>query len=626
MPAEGLSKLRNQSDGNQADMTRNLLHKMRDERPWSRLRRRHVLWPAAIGISLAVGYNAVLPLLISTTDMRPNVERMLDAWSGGKSRLSGKPEIRFWPKPTLVLPSATIETTDGTARKLAHIGSITASFSLLSAFDGEPELEDIRLIEPVITLERRTDGTFNWQRPQWLKAPQSPAANEETPFGNVAVENGRVQVIDLIANKTHEFSGISGSIRWPSFAGHLSAAFSGNFAGQPVSWTLDCNEPLALLTGRTTTLKTSLASAPLNLSFEGSGNLSPTPIGSGRLHISAVSLQALAAWYEGKTGQALPDSGFSLGANVTASGHSLKLDDLQLTLGGADATGILDVSTPANDSPRIEGTLAFDRIDLNGLQPLIDRLPVEPDEIARQLGDTFSRTWRADVRLSTQEALIGPLRLEDVAAGVIVDHGRASVDIADSTYANGRLSGRIVVAEAGLAKGGKLELVLKNADLATALTGFGFTGPIPTGRGNVNFDLATEHPFWTSQAAVASGRIRLSLANGSLSGFDPATFANLVRTGEFFSLAQASDGSFAFQTADIEAGFSHGSARLNRAIFTGQAGSLSVNGVIPYRTGSLALAGTFFDAANAGQRLRFFVGGSWPDAVISPLSVLGEPN
>ena len=67
-------------------------------------------------------------------------------------------------------------------------------------------------------------------------------------------------------------------------------------------------------------------------------------------------------------------------------------------------------------------------------------------------------------------------------------------------------------------------------------------------------------------------------------------------------------------------------ARLNQALFTGQTGSLSVNGVIPYRTGSLALAGTFIDALNAGQRLRFFVGGSWPNAVISPLSILGEPN
>lgn len=607
-------------------MTRNLLHMMRDARLRSRLSRRHFLWPAAIGVGLAVGYNAALPLLISTTDVRPTVEHMLDAWSGGKSRIDGEPEIRFWPSPTLTLRSATIETTDGTSRKLAYIGSITASFSLFSAVDGEPELEDIRLIEPVVTLERRTDGTLNWQRPHWLTTPETPTSSDDTPFGDVTVENGRLQIIDLVTNQTREFSGIAGTVRWPSFAEHLSAQLSGSLGGQLVTWTLDCNEPLTLLAGRDTTLKTSMTSAPLNLSFEGVGNLSETPIVSGRLQVSTASMQALAAWFQGKAEHALPDSNFNLSANVATGSASLKLDDLQLTVGGANATGILDISASLDNAPRIEGTLAFDRIDLNGLQPLIDQLPVEPKVLAQQLSSAFAQTWRADVRLSAQEALVGPLRLEDLAAGVIVDHGRASIDIADSTYANGRLSGRLAVSEAGLAKGGTLELVLKNADLAAALADFGFTGPVPNGRGNVNFNLETGHPFWTPQAAEASGRIKLSLANGSLSGFDAKAFADLVRTGEFFSLAQASDGSFAFQTADIEARFGQGSARLNQALFTGQAGSLSVNGVIPYRSGSLALAGTLTDAANAGQRLRFFVGGSWPNAVISPLSVLGEPN
>ncbi len=605
-------------------MRRKYLHMMRDVRLLSRLRRRHFLWPAAIGVGLAAGYNAVLPLLISTTDVRPTVEHMLDAWSGGKSRIAGNPEISFWPEPTLTLRSATIETADGSSRKLAHIGSITATFSLLSAIDGTPALRDVRLVEPVVTLERRTDGTLNWRRPHWLATPDVRAADRDTPFGDVTVENGRLQVIDLVTNQTREFSGISGTIAWPSYSKELSARLSGSLGGQMVAWTLECNEPLSLLTGRDTALKTSLTSAALNLSFEGNGNLSSAPAAVGRLQVSTASLQALSAWYQGKGARALPDSGFNLSANVTSGKASLKLDDLHVTLGGANATGILDVSTSLDNTRRLEGTLAFDRIDLNGLQPFID--PLVPDEVTQQLSDAFARGWRADVRLSAQEALVGPLRLEDLAAGIIIDHGRASIDVADSTYANGRLSGRLEASEKGLAGGGKLELVLKNADLSAALAGLGFTGPVPTGRGNVNFDLTTEHPFWAAQAAEASGRIRLSLANGNLSGFDASTFANLVRAGEFFSLTQASDGNFAFQTADIEASFGEGSARLNRAIFAGEAGNLSVNGVIPYRSGSLALAGTYIDTLNAGQRLRFFVGGSWPNAVISPLSVLGEPN
>lgn len=612
--------------GNQAEMTRKILHMMGESRPWSRLRRRHFLWPAAIGIVLAVGYNAALPLVISTTDVRPTMERMLDAWSGGKSRITGEPDIRFWPNPTLTLYGATIETTDGNPRTLARIGSITAAFSLLSALRGEPALEDIRLIEPVVTLERGIDGALNWERPRWL-APREPTADgNDTPFGDITIENGRLQVFDRTTNYAREFPGISGTVKWPSFAGRLNAQLSTMIGGQAVNWALACDEPLTLLAGRNTTLKTSLTSAPLNFSFEGVGNLSMKPFASGRLQVSTASLPALAAWFEGKAHEGLPESSFNLNANVTTGDATLKLDDLQLSIGGATAAGVLDVVAPADDTPRVEGTLAFDRIDLNGLQPLFAQLPVDPEELARHMTDAFARTWRVDVRLSTQEAAIGPLRLTDVAAGVMIDHGRASLDIGDSTYADGRLSGRLVLSEAGLTRGGRLELVLKDADLAAAVADFGFTGPVPTGRGSVSLDLATDHPFWTPQAADASGRLTLSLANGTLSEFDANAFSDLVRKGEFFSLSQAGGATFDFQRADIEARFSDGSARLNRAIFTGPTGSLSVNGVVPYRSGSLALAGTFTDAGNAAQRLRFFVGGSWPNAVISPLSVLGEPN
>ncbi len=612
--------------GSRAEMTRKILQMVGESRPWLRLRRRHFLWPAAVGIVLAVAYNAALPLVISTTDVRPTMERMLDAWSGGKSRITGEPDIRFWPNPTLTLSGTTIETTDGNPRTLARIGSITAAFSLISALRGEPALEDIRLIEPVVTLERGVDGALNWERPRWLTPHEPATVGDDTPFGDITIENGRLQVFDRSTNYAQEFPGISGTVKWPSFAGRLNAQLSSVIGGQTVNWSLACDEPLTLLAGRNATLKTSLTSAPLNFSFDGIGNLSTKPFASGRLQVSSASLPALAAWFEGASHGELPESSFNLSANVTTGEQTLKLNDLHMSLGAATATGVLDVSVPADDTPRIEGTLAFDRIDLNGLQPLFAKLPVDPEELAKDITDAFSRTWRVDVRLSTQEAAIGPLKLTDVAAGVMVDHGRASLDIGDSTYASGRLSGRLVLADAGLARGGKLELVLKDADLAAAVADFGFSGPVPSGRGSVNLDLSTDQPFWTPKAADASGRLTLSLANGKLSQFDANAFSELVRKGEFFSLSQAGSGTFDFQRADIEARFSDGSARLNRATFTGPTGSLSVNGVIPYRSGSLALAGTFTDTVNAAQRLRFFVGGSWPNAVISPLSVLGEPN
>ncbi|NRP71620.1 hypothetical protein ILFOPFJJ_02508 [Ensifer psoraleae] len=608
-------------------MTRQILHIWRSSSLRSRIGRRHLVWSAGIGIGLAIAYNAALPLVISTTDARATMERMLDGWSGGKSRIGGEPEIRFWPEPELTLSSATIETDEPTPRPLAHIGRITASFSLLAALRGEPALDDIRFVDPVVTIERAADGTVNWKRPHWLSLPEETTVEEDTPFGDITIENGRIRILDRMADSALDIDvpAISGTVKWPSFAERVSAQLSTTIGGQAIDWALICDEPLALFAGRNASLRTSLTSAPLTFSFEGIGNLSMYPFASGHLQASAPSLSALLAWYQGTSSGSLPAGAFSIDAMVATGEKTLKLDDLQLVMGGATATGVLDIAFPAGDTPRVEGTLAFDRIDLNGITPPNAKSAGTSDP-EWQMAESLFGTWRADVRLSSQEVLVGPLHLTEVAAGVMINGNRVSLDIGDSTYANGILSGRAVLSDKGPEHGGKLQMSLKDADFAAVLDGFGLKGPTPSGRGTLNLDLATDHPVWATSASDLSGRVTFSLANGSLAGFDANAFVDLVRRGEFFSLSEASAGAFDFQAADIEAIFGAGVARLNRANFTGPSGGMAITGVIPYRTGSLALAGTLENPTTVNQPLRFFVGGTWPNAVISPLSVLVEPQ
>ncbi len=75
-----------------------------------------------------------LPLVVSTTEARAAMERMLDDWSGGKSKISGEPEVRFWPEPVVTLPATTIVSTGTRARPARRDRRITASFSLLPHF------------------------------------------------------------------------------------------------------------------------------------------------------------------------------------------------------------------------------------------------------------------------------------------------------------------------------------------------------------------------------------------------------------------------------------------------------------------------------------------------------------
>ncbi|OAP41014.1 cell envelope biogenesis protein AsmA [Sinorhizobium glycinis] len=592
-----------------------------------RLRRSHYVWSAAIGVVLAVGYNAALPLLVSTTGVRAAMERTLDGWSGGKSRIKGEPEIRFWPEPLLILPSATIESTGSEPRPLAEIGRISASFSPLSALIGEPALEEISLVDPVITIERQADGTINWQRPHWLTPPEAAASAQASAFGDIAIVNGRLRVLDRMAGGNDvDIPGISGTIKWPSFAERLSAQLSARFGGEELAWAFVCEDPLTLFARRNAFLKTSITSAPLTFSFEGVGNLSSVPFASGHLQMSATSLATLVEWYQGTSAATLPPGGISIDTRVTTGEKTLKLDDLAFTMGGASATGVLDIALQDGKAPTLEGTLAFDRIDLNGV-PVSALTPLGRDDRLWRLVEAFVGAWHTDVRLSSQEVLAGPLHLTDVAAGVMIDGRRASLDIGDSNYANGSLSGRVVLSEEGLEHGGRLQARLKDADFAAVLSGFGIRGPVPDGRGILSIDIGTDRAVWAAGLGDFSGNLAFSLANGSIAGFDAHAFADLVRKGEFFSLSQANEASFDFKVANVKASFADGTARLDRADFAGTSGNLSVAGVVPYRNGSLALAGTLqAETPGGNQPVRFFVGGSWPNPVISPLSVLVAPK
>lgn len=229
----------------------------------------------------------------------------------------------------------------------------------------------------------------------------------------------------------------------------------------------------------------------------------------------------------------LPAGAFSIDAMVATGETTLKLDELQLAMGGATATGVLDVAFPAGDTPRIEGTLAFDSIDLNGLS-LPTAKPADASAPQWRVAENLTGAWRADVRLSSQEVLVGPLRLTDVAAGVIINRNRASLDIGDSTYANGVLSGRLVLSDKGLEHGGRLQMSLKDADFAAVLNSFGLKGPTPSGRGTLTLDLATDQAVWATSAADLSGSLTFSLANGSLAGFDANAFIDLIRRGNSF--------------------------------------------------------------------------------------------
>lgn len=588
---------------------------------------RALAWLLAGALVLVMLFKVALPLFISTASVKLNMERALSSWTGARAAIAGNPDISFWPHPVLTLHGVSFEGGDTASPELlAKAQSIAAGFDLLAALRGTPVFYDFRLLNPVLKIERRTDGSLNWRRAGWMADAIAHASSttlssaRHTPIGDIEIENGTLELTDRITASTHRVTNVSGSIQWPAPAARISAGLSALMNGERVEWSFVCDEPMMLLSGQDSAIQTSFTAEPLSFSFDGTGNASTHPFASGQLQLTAASLPTLMSWYGGA--RPLPPSTgtTSIDTSMTVSAEMLKMDNLSLALNGSSATGVLDVAWREQHSPRIDGTLAFERLDLTSLPALL--LPMQPASAASGTPDmSFLRRINLDLRLSAQEASYGTVTLTDIAAGVIINNDRASLDIGDGTYSDGSLSGRIDLAKHG-ANGGQLQFSLKNANLAPVVAGLGLQGSLPLGRGVVSVDLATTEPLSVRTINSVSGEIRYSAIDGALTNFNGPEFERLAAQGSFFNISRAGDGSFDFATADIIAKLHGGVAELTKTDIRGEGRTLSLAGFIPYRSGSLALAGAVRPDDTAIPPVRFFVGGSWPNAIISPITTI----
>lgn len=597
------------------------------------LRSKHLVRAILIVLVAVASVRIAFPFLVQTETVERGIEQTLEDWTGAEVHVGKDAEFTFWPYPRVTLGDVRI--LDGKTGELASIEAISATFDLLGAVRGQPAFSDFDLFRPAIHIGRNADGIFNWRHSGWLmqaidataKTPegQSAANFTEERIGTISVREG---ILDIMRGEggSYRITGVNGSITWPALRQRLDLSLSGVFNGETTRWTFSCDQPLSLLAGRDATIRTNFSADPTTVNFEGTANLSDNAFAAGALQLSTPSLDRLLAW-QGKDIPAVGNIGqISVEANVATSGYSAKLENVRLALDNAKASGVLDIGMPPEGVPQVGGTLAFDRIDLHAFLTAFSPLP-DTDQNAPTIDTAFIHQFGMDLRLSAKTADFAPFSLQDLAAGMRIENGRASFDVGDSTFMNGRMTGRIALAENGFRGGGQLQVSLTGVDIGGIVGTLALPGPLPSGIGSADFELSTERPLWATTVSDMSGRFRLRMGSGTLTHFNSQAFAEHAARNTFFNVSDAANGSFDFVRADVEARLNRGLAELTKAEIEGNEKLLTLSGLIPYRTGSLALAGTLADRPQAGTSaanpsISFFVGGSWPEPVISPASIL----
>jgi AsmA protein len=170
---------------------------------------------------------------------------------------------------------------------------------------------------------------------------------------------------------------------------------------------------------------------------------------------------------------------------------------------------------------------------------------------------------------------------------------------------------------------------IRGADFGALVERLQLKGPLPLTTGSLDVSLKTAKPLWTAGLEDVNGQVVFQAGAGSIANFDVEAIRNQAAQQRFFPLNAAGDHSFPFTRAELTANLSAGSADLENVRVQGTVETLSLSGLIPLQSSGLALSGSLqaTDDTRAAELplLPFFIGGSWPNPVISPVPVVAQP-
>ncbi|MSP67521.1 MAG: AsmA family protein [Alphaproteobacteria bacterium] len=339
------------------------------------LRKLLILFLAGVG-TLAVAL-LLAPFVVDLDDYRGEIAARAKAATGREVAIAGGIDLFLLPAPGVRVGRVSVASPAGfVAPDVLSLEAAEAEVALWPLLRGEIQVARVRLVAPVLSLERRADGAVNWAfgtQPSGASPAAAPASTGATAgarvsVGALAIEGGRVSYRDAASGGAWEAERIDARLALDSLAGPFRGRIEARVAGQLLT--------LEASTGRINgaapapvSFQVASPTGGITAKFDGSlaGGLERPQL-SGR--IQAEARDGAAALAAGGFAGALPPGltrGVTLRGELAVGREAATLDDLKLVLGDVQMSGA--VSARFGADPRVDVALAAARIDLDALLP-----------------------------------------------------------------------------------------------------------------------------------------------------------------------------------------------------------------------------------------------------------------
>jgi len=488
----------------------------------------------------------VVPMLVPMETYKTKVAELVKTQTGRDLRIDGDIGLSFFPNIAVSIGDVGLSNADWARdSEMASMKEMRAALKLIPLFSGNVEVDSFILVDPIIHLEVRKDGTPNWQFE--TASSQAPAA-EETPaeggggaavnqlrLGEVSIQNGSATYRNAQTGASYAMESVNLDLAMPGLDEPFIADGSLVWNGDEINIDLNAERPRALTEGGETPVTLSISAPKISTSYEGKLKVIDGVAFAGQVDLDVSSVRELAAW----AGNPMPaGEGFgplAISGQASGTDNSYRFSDAKIGFDGMNATGDLAVIT-GGTRPKVSGKLAVDKIDVNtyladageGGSGASGGGPSGGDAgwSTEPIDLSGLKAVDADFTFSADQILVQKLKVGQSALKLALANGVLNANLSKLSLYEGQGSGKLTVNGASATPKIKADFTLAGLEAEPFLTDAADFSRL---QGASAFDIAISTAGRSQRDMVSAldGKGSIKFANGKIKGIN---LAQLTRT------------------------------------------------------------------------------------------------
>ncbi|MES1991858.1 MAG: AsmA family protein [Pseudomonadota bacterium] len=500
-------------------------------------------------VVILIAIIVAVPLLVPTSVYKEQVVSLVKKQTGRDLTIGGDVGLSFFPRLAVKVDDVDLSNaTWAKDKSMASMKELRAAIKIIPLFSGNVEIDSFMLVDPVIHLEVKADGTPNWQFSDAV-APTAPAPTENNStstkvkdirLGEISIQNGTATYRNAQSGATLAFEAVNLDLSLPTLDDPLGAKGSVTWNSVPVAFSIAAGKPRAFTDGGPSPVEFALTSSKVDVTYKGSLQVFDTVSFTGGLDLNVPSVRDLSAW----VGSPMPKgNGFGplkLHGEVFGAKDSYRFNNARVSFDGMNATGKLAVTT-GGARPLIKGNLAFDKIDANtylaadGSAAPAASTPAAPAPAGQSgwsndpINFSSLKAVDAQIALSTDELLVKEIKIGASALDVALSNGLLKANLSKIALYEGAGAGTLTLN--GASSTPQLQAAFKIAGVKAEpfLTDAADFKRL-SGLTALTFNVSATGRSQREMVGTLGGEGNVRFTNGAIKGIDIASLMRTVLT------------------------------------------------------------------------------------------------